>query len=108
MADPTLVAGKWTKGKDPDEVRLYQFGFAKELAASGTTILSAVAIVGGVVVAPIPPSSQAVPLVSGTDVLVMLSGLDITANASNFCTIRVTCANGEQIDGTLWFTREDH
>ena len=108
MADPTVVAGKWTKGKDPDEVRLYQFGFAKELAASGTTIASAVAAVAGVVVAPIPPSNQAVPQVSGTDVLVMLGGLEVTANAANFCTIRVTCANGEQIDGSLWFVREDH
>lgn len=108
MADPIVVGGKWTKSKDPDEVRLYQFGFAKELAASGTTIVSAAAAVAGVVVVPIPPSAQAVPQVSGTDVLVMLSGLDITANAANFCTIRVTCANGEQIDGSLWFTREDH
>lgn len=108
MADPTLVAGKWTKGKDPDDIRLYQFGFAAELSASGTTIVSAVAAVSGVAVMPIPPSTQAVPIVSGTDVLVMLSGLDISENASNFCTIRVTCANGEQIDGSLWFIREDH
>lgn len=108
MSEPALVAGKWRVPKDPDDKRLYKFGFAKDLTDSATTAVSAVALVGGVVVEPIPPSSQAVPLVAGTDVLVMLSGLDVTANALNFCTIRLTCANGEQIDRSLWFDREDH
>lgn len=108
MALIALVNGKYTAAKDPDDVRLYQLGFADDLTQSGTTLASVIAIVAGVVVAPIPPSSQAVPQISGTDVLVMLGGLDITANASNFCTIRATCANGEQIDRTVWFVREDH
>lgn len=108
MALIGLVGGRYTAMKDSDDVRLFQYGYADDLAQSNTTLVSAVAAVSGVSVVPIPPSGQAVPLVSGTDVLVMLSGLNITDGASNFCTIRATFANGEQVDRTIWFVREEH
>jgi hypothetical protein len=101
MADPTFINGKWTVPKDPDDIRFYKYGFAKDLSDSGTTAQSAIAIVAGVTVA-------VQPYIQGTDVIVKLGGLDIANNAANFCTIRLTCANGEQIDRTMWFVREDH
>lgn len=101
MTDPVKIDGKWTVRKDPDDIRFYKFGFAQDLADSDTTAASALAIVAGVTVA-------VAPVIAGTDVIVKLGGLDTTKDALNFCTIRLTCANGEQIDRTMWFVREDH
>lgn len=101
MSDPYLLNNKWMVPKDPDDERFYKFGFAKDLTDSATTGASAAAIVAGVTVA-------TPPVIQGTDVIVKLAGLDVTANAQNFCTIRLTCANGEKIDRTMWFVREDH
>lgn len=101
MSNPYLLNNKWMVPKDPDDERFYKFGFAQDLADSSTTALSAVAIVAGVTVA-------TPPVIQGTDVIVKLGGLDVGANAQNFCTIRLTCANTEKIDRTMWFVREDH
>ena len=101
MSDPTFSNGKWLVPKDPDDIRFYKFGFAQDMTDSGTTLSTVTAIVAGVEVA-VPPAIQ------GTDVIVKLGGLDLTANAENFCTIRAMCANGEQIDRTMHFVREDH
>lgn len=108
MALIELVGGKYTAKKDSDDVRLFQYGYADDLAQSSTALVSAVAAVAGVVVAVLPQTGQAAPLVVGTDVIVMLSGLNITDGAANFCTIRATFANGEQVDRTIWFVREEH
>src|SRR5712664_3931268 len=101
MSNPTLINNQWVVPKDPDDIRFYKFGFANDLSDSATTATSAIAIVAGVTVA-------IAPVISGTDVIVKLASLDLTLNAANFCTIRLTCANGEQIDRTMWFVREDH
>jgi hypothetical protein len=101
MSDPTFVSGKWLVLKDPDDIRFYKFDFTNDLTDSGTTAASAAAIVAGVAVA-------IAPAIFGSVVIVKLSGLDTTQNALNFCTIRLTCANGEQIDRTMWYVREDH
>ncbi|HEX5126506.1 MAG TPA: hypothetical protein VFW00_07175 [Rhodocyclaceae bacterium] len=107
MADPTLVNGKWLVPKDPDDKRWYKFGFAKDLTDSGTTAASVTAILSGVTLGTVT-DGQPNPRISGTDVLVFLSGLDVTDGALNFCTARLVCANGEQIDRTMWYVREDH
>ena len=101
MENASFKLGKWVMPKDPDDERLYKFGLAKDLTDSGTTITTVTAIVAGVIVLT-PPAIQ------GTDVIVKLGGLDLTLDAENFCTIRVTCANGEQLDRTMHFVREDH
>lgn len=101
MTNPEFKSGKWIVPKDPDDERFYKYGFAQDLADSGTTALSAVAIHAGVTVV-IPPE------IVGTDVIVKLGGMDLTNNAANFCTIRLTCANTEKIDRTMHFVREDH
>jgi hypothetical protein len=111
MADPTFVAGKWLVLKDPDDIRYYKFGFAKDLTDSSTTPHATrppTAILAGVALATHP---DALPnlFVQGTDVYAFLGGMDVTTtSALNFCTIRLPCANGEQIDRTMWFVREDH
>lgn len=101
MANPTFANGKWTTPKDPDDERFYKFGFANDLTDSNTSAVSALAIVSGVTVA-------SPPVIQGTDVIVKLGGLDLIPGAQNFCTIRLTCGNGEKIDRTMWFIREDH
>lgn len=110
MADPTFVGGKWICLKDPDDIRYYKFGFAKDLTDSGTTphvTRVPVAICSGVSLATHPDGLPNLK-VQGTDVIAFLGGLDLTQSAQNFCTIRLPCANGEQIDRTIWFVREDH
>lgn len=101
MANPTFKSGKWICPKDPDDKRNYKFGLAQDLGDSGTTLSTVTAIVAGVTV--LTP-----PVIQGTDVIIKLGGLDLTSNAENFCTIRAICANGEQLDRTMWFVREDH
>jgi hypothetical protein len=101
MTNPTFTNGKWIVPKDPDDIRYYKFGFAADLTDSSTTAVSATAVVAGVTVA-------VAPVVVSTDVIVKLGGLDTTDGALNFCTIRLVCANTEQIDRTMWFVREDH
>jgi hypothetical protein len=110
MADPTFVGGKWLCLKDPDDIRYYKFGFAKDLTDSGTTIHATrvpVAICSGVSLATHPDGLPNLTA-QGTDVIAYLGGMDLTGVVQNFCTIRVSCANGEQIDRTIWFIREDH
>jgi hypothetical protein len=107
MADPTLVAGKWLVLKDPDDIRWYKFGMARDLTDSGTTAVSATALVTGVTLAAVSDGLPN-PRIIGTDVYVKLGGLDLTNNALNFCTVRLVTVSGEQIDRTQWYVREDH
>lgn len=110
MANPTFKSGKWLVPKDPDDIRYYKFGFAQDLADSNTTPRDEnplLAIIAGVDLVAHPDGLPNLFMV-GTDALAYLGGFDLSANAENFCTVRMTCANGEQIDRTMWFVREDH
>lgn len=110
MSDPTFSNGKWLVPKDPDDIRWYKFGFAKDLSDSATTphaTRQPVALTAGVALATHPDGLPNLKVV-GTDVYAFLGGLDLAAGASNFCTIRLPTASGEQIDRTMWFVREDH
>lgn len=128
MADPTFDGDKWIVPKDPDNKRYFKFGFAKALTDAGTTphasrppiIVTSGATVGsgtangapdgsGICLA-IHPDAQPNVQVVGTDVIVFLGGLDVRVTVppvSNFCTVRLNCANGEDIDSTMWFVRKD-
>lgn len=101
MSDPYLSNGKWYIPKDPDDDRFYYADISKDLTDSGTTALTVATIVSGVTV-----SSAAV--IIGSILKVKLIGLDVTASPVNFCTFRVTCANTEVFDRTIFFVREDH
>ena len=110
MADPYLLNNKWMVPKDPDDIRWYKFGFAKDLTDSSTTPRASnplLAICAGVALVTHPGGGPNLYM-SGTDAYAYLGGLDVGSNAQNFCTVRLTCANGEQIDRTMWFIREDH
>lgn len=110
MANPTFANGKWTVKKDPDDIRWYKFGLANDLTDSNTTPRAEnplVAICEGVALVAHPNGGPNLHM-SGTDAYAYLGGLDLGNGAENFCTIRLTCENGEQIDRTMWFVREDH
>lgn len=91
---------RWTIDKDPDDIRFYYGDVTKDLTDMGTTIASVMAVVTGVVIASAADFS-------GSICRVKLSGMDITANAVNSVTFRVTCANTEQFDRTIYFNKVD-
>lgn len=101
MSDPYLKNDKWYIPKDPDDDRFYYADITKDLSDSGTTASSVATIVAGVTVT-VPA------VIIGSILKVKLSGLDVSASPVNFCTFRVTCANTEQFDRTIFFVREDH
>lgn len=105
MSNPTQVAGIWTFPKDPDDIRFYWGNISQDLLDMGTTASSVTEIVAGVAVA---TSTIIVIITDQTWLKVKLSGLDVSAAPSNFCTFRVVCANGEQFDRTINFVRENH
>lgn len=106
MSDPTIISGYWTIPKDPDDISFFRGNISQDLADRGTTAVSVAEIVAGVTVA----TPTAISVVAGvTWLIVKLSGLDVLNTPPvNFCTFRVTCANGEQFDRTIKFIREDH
>lgn len=99
--EPYFKDGKWWVDKDPDEQSHYVANITKELSDRATTAASVVPIVGGVEVL-IQPEIQ------GNFVVIKLGGLDTSDGAENFWTARVTCANGERFDRTMWFNRVDN
>lgn len=101
MSNPYLQNGKWYIPKDPDDERFYTADVAQDLTDSNTTVASVATIVSGVTVV-------TAAVFNGSKLTVKLGGLDITPNGQNFCTFRVTCANSEIFDRTIWFVREDH
>lgn len=110
MADPIFDGKKWVAKKDPDDIGWYKFGLARDLTDRNTTPRAEnplVAICDGVELVAHPSGGPNLLFV-GTDAHAFLGGLDLTSGADNFCTIRTTCANGEQFDRTMWFVREDH
>lgn len=96
---PKKIGDKWTVDKDPDDKLFYVANVTKDLTDSGTTAVSFEAVVSGVTVL-----AQAAPQgPSGGLLAVKLGGFGEDDNT--FCTFRVTCANTEQFDRTIWFNR---
>lgn len=93
---PYQKDGKWYIDKDANDERYYVANIANDLADSATTAASVEAILGGVV------KLEEADL-QGHLIVIKLGGLDTAANAKNFWTSRVTCANGEKFDRTIWF-----
>jgi hypothetical protein len=101
MSDPYLSQGKWIVPKDPEDQRYYTADVTKDLTDSATTAVSVVTIVAGVVV-------LEAAVISGTKIIIKLGSLDVSTSPLNYCTFRVTCANTEVFDRTMWFVKEDH
>lgn len=98
---PYQQAGKWFINKDPEDKRYYVADIANDLTDSDTTAASVVCVVAGVVILEEPE-------IQGDLIVVKLGGLDTAPGAVNYCTFRVTCANSEQFDRTIYFSRVDN
>lgn len=98
---PYQKDGKWFIDKDPEDKRYYVADVTNDLADSATTAASVEAVVAGVTV-------LEGPQIQGSRIVVKLGGLDTAPNAVNYCTFRVTCANSEQFDRTIYFNRVDN
>lgn len=97
---PYLEKGKWYIDKDPDDKRYYVANISKDLQDSATTATAVQAIVQGV-------SVLEGPVIQGSLIVVKLGGLG-PDNAESFCTFRVTCANTEQFDRTIYFKKQEN
>ena len=96
---PYLQAGKWWTAKHPLDERYWVADITIDLAERGTTATSVVAIEAGVTV-------LEQPVIQGKLIAVKLGGFNATPGAANFCTFRVTCANGERFDRTISFKQQ--
>ncbi|MBD8724666.1 hypothetical protein IFT43_14980 [Oxalobacteraceae sp. CFBP 13708] len=93
---PYLEAGKWWSEKHPLDERYWVADISIDLEERGTTATSVERIVAGVTV-------LEEPVIQGKLILVKLGGFNAATGAVNFCTFRVTCANGERFDRTIGF-----
>ena len=96
---PYFEAGKWWSEKHPLDERYWVADITIDLAERKTTATSVVAIVAGVVV-------LEQPVIQGKLIPVKLGGFNAATGAANFCTFRITCANGERFDRTIWFKQQ--
>jgi hypothetical protein len=96
---PYLEAGKWWSEKHPLDERYWVANLTIDLAERGTTAVSVEAIVAGVTV-------LQQPVIQGKLIPVKLGGFNAATGAVNFCTFRVTCANSERFDRTIWFKQQ--
>jgi hypothetical protein len=93
---PYYRNGHWTVDKVAADKLYYVGDISLELAASGTTAASVTATAVGATVL-VAPSLQ------GNLIVIKVGQLDTSANAVNYVTLRVVCANGEQFDRTIYF-----
>lgn len=96
---PYLEACKWWSEKHPLDERYWVANLTIDLAERGTTAVSVEAIVAGVTV-------LQQPVIQGKLIPVKLGGFNAATGAVNFCTFRVTCANGERFDRTISFKQQ--
>lgn len=93
---PYFEAGRWLCEKHPLDQRFYVANLAIDLAERKTTAVTVEAVLAGV-------EQLIAPVVQGTLAVVKLGGFNTAQDATNFCTFRVTCANGERFDRTVSF-----
>jgi len=93
---PYLEAARWWSEKHPLDERYWVADITIDLDERGTTAVGVEPIVAGVTV-------LQQPVIQGKLILVKLGGFNAATGAVNFCTLRVTCANGERFDRTIGF-----
>lgn len=97
---PEFTGDKWRLDKDPDDKLWYVFNVIAQLTDGATTAVSFEALPEGVTVL-----EKAAPQGTFNGLLpVKLGGMG-AAGTESLCTVRVTCANGEQFDRTMYFDR---
>lgn len=95
--------GKQYFDKDPDDQLFYVANIAADLTDSATTAASYTLITSGVTVL-----QQAAPQGTNGSLLAVKIGALTTVAGDPFVTFRVTCANGEQFDRTVYFNSVDN
>jgi hypothetical protein len=96
---PYLEAGRWWSEKHPLDERYWVANITVDLDERKTTAASVAVIAAGVTV-------LQQPVIQGKLIPVKLGGFNAATGAANFCTFRVTCANGERFDRTIWFKQQ--
>lgn len=96
---PYLEAGRWWCEKHPLDERYWVANITVDLDGRKTTAVSVEVIAAGVTV-------LQQPVIQGKLIPVKLGGFNAATGAANFCTFRVTCANGERFDRTIWFKQQ--
>lgn len=100
---PYWKDGRWWIDKDPDDERYCVGNVLRDLVDGNTTAVSFEVIVQGVTLLETgTPQGE-----RGHLLPVKLSGFGPEGTES-FCTFRVTCANTERFDRTVWFNRVDN
>jgi hypothetical protein len=100
---PYLKNGKWFVDSDPDDKLYYVGDVTNALVDGGTSAVSFEPIVeGGTLLEKGSPQGD-----RGGLLPVKLTGMG-GADTESFCTFRVTCANTEQFDRTIYFKKVDN
>jgi hypothetical protein len=98
-AAPYLKSGKWFIDVDPDDQNYVVANVSNDLSDRATTVTSVQCIASGVTVME-GPQAQGVFMVAKVQV--------IAGSVDPHVTFRMTCANTERFDRTIWFNLEDH
>lgn len=93
----TLVKGKQTIDKDPDDILRYGVNLADEIAISGAAIASVEATDVGVTIV------GDVLVIQDSYVIALVSGGDTAEGAENYIRFRVSFDNDERVDKTIYF-----
>ena len=92
----------WTLDVDPDDINFVVWDVTKDLSDRATTASSVTMVSSGLT------ASQG-PTIQGTSIIALLSvNSGITNTQAPSATMRITCANGERFDRTVYFNLEDH
>lgn len=98
--DPYLQGDKWTLDVDPDDIVNYVWNVSRWLSDNSTTAVSFELIPTGCTVI-----EQGAP--QGTNGSLLPAKIQLVADFSGqaSCTARVTTADGQQFDKTMYFNR---
>ena len=99
-ATPYQVGDKWTIDKDPDDKLYYVANVTAQLVDGATSTVSFEVILQGVELL-----EKGAPQGNLGGLLPVKLGSMGAVNTESYCTFRVTCANGEQFDKTIYFNR---
>jgi hypothetical protein len=100
---PYLGPDGWTIDVDPDDINFIVWDVTKDLTDRATTP----AATNPVTILPTGITITQGPTVQGTVVIALVKMASGTF-PKRFGTMRMSCANGEQFDRTIYFNTEDH
>lgn len=101
--EPYEKDGKWWIDKDPDDKLYYVANVIDALTDGGTSAVSFEVITKGVIAL-----EQGKPQGERGGLLVVKLDSMGPEGTDSYCKFRVTCANTEQFDRTIWFNRVEN